>query len=236
MKLALLSDIHGNAAALEAVLSDLSRESVDQIICLGDVVSAGPQPREVLRRLVELGIPLAMGNTDYRVLHPISSDGLDDHLRMLVEIEAWLRQQVPADELAHLGNALQTLSVQLDDDSRLLCCHGSPRNLSERLVAELTDDELGQVLADQSFDLLAAGHTHLRLLREYQGRLLINPGTVGAPTGRGPIADYALLEVTANGAQVSFRAVAYDIQPAIDQALSSGMPHAAWWAARWLER
>lgn len=233
MKIALISDIHGNLPALEAVLTDLAKDQVDRIICLGDSLPAGPQPEQVLDRLTDLGVELIMGNTDQRLLHPIPLDGLDEHMRTLVEIEAWARQVMSPGKLAWLGNAKQTLDVELSEEQRLLCCHGSPRSLNERLVAELGDRELQDALTGYTFDILAAGHTHIRMLRSLGTGLLINPGTVGAPTGRGPIADYALLESTGSRTNIDFRSIRYDIQTAIAAALGNGMPHAAWWIERW---
>jgi 3',5'-cyclic AMP phosphodiesterase CpdA len=68
MRVALIADIHGNALALDTVLAELSRDHVDQIVCLGDVVEGGPQPREILDRIRALGCPIVMGNTDERML------------------------------------------------------------------------------------------------------------------------------------------------------------------------
>lgn len=233
MRIALLSDIHGNMAALDAVLADLSSEKVDRFICLGDVISGGPQPTQVIRTMGDLGAAIVMGNTDHRLLNPIDPDGLDEHVRKLVEIEAWIRETVPAQELAPLAQAPTTLTVELGNGQRLLCCHGSPRSLSERLVAGLGDSDLDPSLAGQTFNLLAAGHTHLTMLRHYRSSLLINPGTVGSSIGLGPIASYAILDTTRRHVSIDFRKVHYDIEPAVNAALNSGMPHGIWWASNW---
>ncbi|MBI3286567.1 MAG: metallophosphoesterase family protein [Chloroflexi bacterium] len=70
MRVAIFSDIHGNLVALEAILAEIERERVDQMICLGDVAATGPQPAETLHRLRELNCPVVMGNTDARFLNP----------------------------------------------------------------------------------------------------------------------------------------------------------------------
>ncbi|MGE5654856.1 MAG: metallophosphoesterase family protein [Bacillota bacterium] len=234
MKIALLSDIHGNMAALSAVLADLGGERVDQFICLGDIASGGPQPREVIAKLRELAVPIVMGNTDYRLMNQGVPDNPSDHVRKLIDIEAWIRATVPAAELAPLAEAPLTLTLELDNGQRLLCCHGSPRSRDERLVAGIQDEELAPAFNGHEFDLLAAGHTHLTMLRYYHQSLVINPGTVGSPTlGLGPVASYALLTTDGANVSVDFRRVGYDITPAVQAALSSGMPHGDWWISSW---
>lgn len=233
MKIALISDIHGNASALCAVLADLAPEAVDRVICLGDLLASGPQPDLVLKMLKDVRAEILMGNTDERLLNPVSMDDLDDHVRKIVDTESWIRQTLPASELAPLAAAPMTLTVELDNGLRLLCCHGSPRSLTDRLVAELDDPQLEQAFSGHRFDLLAAGHTHLSLLRHYGRSLLINPGSVGSSIGQGPIASYALLRTVGSRVSIDFRRVHYDVQPSIAAALSNGMPHGEWWAAKW---
>lgn len=233
MRIALLADIHGNMAALDAVLADIGKEPIDRFICLGDVASGGPQPAQVLAKLSELGAGIVMGNTEHRLTNPINPDGLDDHVRKLVEIEVWIRATVPASILAPLAAAPMTLAVDLDNGQRLLCCHGSPRSLIERLLAGTPDGDLEPALAGQTFDLLAAGHTHLSMLRHHGRALLLNPGTVGFPIGLGPVASYAILSTDADRVSIEFRRVHYDITPAVEAALESGMPHGEWWVTNW---
>ncbi len=232
MRVALISDIHGNATALEAVLADIAQEQVDQIICLGDVITGGPQPQRVVALLRDVQVVLVLGNGDHRLHNPISPEGLEDHLRILVDTEAWARQVLPEVDLAWLRQASLTHETQLIG-KRLLCCHASPRRVSEGIVAELTDAELSEILQGYSFDILAAGHTHVPMLRKYGNSVLINPGAVGSPTGEGSVARYAMVSIADGRIDVDFRSMNYDIAPAIGQALTNGMPHAAWWASRW---
>lgn len=235
MKVALISDIHGNYCALEAVLADLCKDKIDQAICLGDTISSGPQPRQVLDRLKTEGMTLVLGNADQRLLHPISVTEADDHVRMLLEIESWIRQVIPADELSLLGNAKQRVHVKLSERLSLLCCHGSPRSIDERLLTELSDHQLDQILSGEEFDLLAVGHTHVPMLRNHRNRLLLNPGTVGSPVGKGPITHYAVLSIEEEKTAFSLRTIRYDVNPALKQAQRSGMPHADWWINRWFD-
>lgn len=87
MKVALISDIHGNAVALEAALAAIEEEGVDRVVCLGDVAATGAQPRQVIRRLRELGCPVVMGNTDAQFLSPPSfAEDAGEHQRVMQSI------------------------------------------------------------------------------------------------------------------------------------------------------
>lgn len=232
MKVALISDIHGNATALDAVLDEIAAEQVDQVICLGDVITGGPQPQQVVQLLRDVQAVLVLGNGDHRLHNPISPEGLEGHLKILVETEIWARQVLTEDDLDWLRKATLVYRTQVED-KQLLCCHASPRRVNEDIVAELSDAELAEILQGHSFDILAAGHTHVPMLRKFGHSVLINPGAVGSPAGEGPVARYAVLSIGSGHISVNFCSLAYNIEPAVAFARASGMPHADWWISRW---
>ena len=92
MKLALISDLHGNLFALDAVLADIRHRKIERILCLGDVVTGGPHPRETLARLRELGCPTVMGNTDAWVIEPRLHNYPDQYGQYLQDVEYWAVQ------------------------------------------------------------------------------------------------------------------------------------------------
>src|SRR5215212_5716568 len=95
LTIALIADIHGNLAALDAVLDALAVEPPDQIVCLGDVAATGPQPREVLRRLRGLGCPLVMGNADAELLDMARPDPeTDEDSHRIADISRWCANQL----------------------------------------------------------------------------------------------------------------------------------------------
>src|SRR5579864_5604644 len=94
IKLALISDIHGNLFAFDAVLEDIRRRKLEHILCLGDVVACGPQPHEALARLQEIGCPTVMGNTDAWVLEPHLGEHPDQYGQYLQDVEYWSSQQL----------------------------------------------------------------------------------------------------------------------------------------------
>jgi putative phosphoesterase len=242
MTIALIADIHGNLAALHAVLDALTREHPDQIVCLGDVAATGPQPREVLRRLRELGCPVVMGNADAELLDPSPPVPETDESRRIADITRWCAAQFDHADRAFLASFQPTVEISLGEEKSLLCCHGSPRSYDDVIVATTPDDELAGMIVGHDATIIAGGHTHIRMLRAYRGREILNPGSVGLayrffPDGSvrvPPWAEVALLTRSAAGAvSVDFRRVSYDRDATVRAMTEREMPHAAWWAADW---
>src|SRR5436190_7444663 len=128
MRVALFSDMHGNAIALDAVLAELEREPTDEIVCLGDVAQGGAQPAEVVDRLRELGWRCVFGNSDEFLLtrDPGAVD-LDEAARgRVLAVGAWSRDRVGPERLELLRTFEPSVQLELDG-STIVCCHGSPR-------------------------------------------------------------------------------------------------------------
>ena len=130
MRTALISDIHGNLLSLEAVLADMEREQVDQVVFLGDLATLGPQPCEVVARIKSLNCPCIMGNHDTYLIDPSLLRTYTDEPWFLDTID-WCIQQLSDDDLAFISTFQPTLKVPLDwGDHRansLRCFHGSPK-------------------------------------------------------------------------------------------------------------
>ena len=240
MTIALIADIHGNLAALESVLDALRAEPTDQIVCLGDVAATGPQPREVLRRLRELECPVVMGNADAELLDVPPET--DEDARRIMDISRWCAAQLDDADRTFLASFQPTVEISLSEERRLLCCHGSPRSYDDVIVASTSDDELDGMIAGHDATIFAGGHTHVRMLRAYRGREIVNPGSVGLayqffPDGSvrvPPWAEFALLSQSDTGAvSVDFRRVSYDRDATVRAMTERKMPHAAWWATGW---
>ena len=240
---ALIADIHGNLAALDAVLDALRAEPPDQIVCLGDVAATGPQPREVLRRLRELGCPVVMGNADAELLDvPPPAAEADEDARRITDIDRWCAAQLDDAERAFLASFQPTIEISLGEERSLLCCHGSPRSYDDVIVATTSDDELDGMIAGHDATIIAGGHTHIRMLRAHRGREIVNPGSVGLayqffPDGSvrvQPWAEFAMLSRSDAGTvSVDFRRVPHDRDATVRAMTEREMPHAAWWAEDW---
>lgn len=242
-QVALIADIHGNAVALEAVLADIGRRHVDEIVCLGDIAVGGPQPREALERLRTLRCTVVRGNADDWLLGQMPAEDDDDGRRLRAIVE-WARGQLADTDVAYLESFVPTIELDLSESRRLLCFHGSPQANSDRLLATTPEAELARIFAGAAFDVLAGGHTHVQLARRRGEGVLVNPGSVGLPlhaeagtgslTAREPrlprFAEYALVEADAEIA-VELRRVPVDGGALERAGQASGMPHPDWWAA-----
>lgn len=254
MKTALISDIHGNLVALEAVLTDLSRESLDRVVCLGDVAATGPQPHETVQRLHAIGCPVVMGNTDALLLAPQTHEATVEQLKgwgmseesadAIATIDIWCTQVLTAADLDYMRTFRETIDLSLGGGATLLCFHGSPRSNTEVIVSTTPDEQLEAMLSGFGATVLAGGHTHAQMLRRLKDRVIINPGSVGLPyeilpSGQArslPWAEWALIDHDDGGMRVEFRRAPFDVGAVVAAALRSGMPAVEWWTKGWTRK
>ena len=230
MRVALISDIHGNLVALEAVLADLGHEQPDRILCLGDVAATGPQPRETLDRLRALGWPIVMGNADAALLGPIPETEADGDVRRIEEVDRWCAGQLSPADLDYLRGFRPTLEVSLGHGLTLLCFHGSPRSFDDLIEATTPEDELEYLFSGHDAAVMAGGHTHAQLVRRHGERTVLNPGSVGLNP---PWAEYALVSSEGGDLRIEMRRMELSGEAVARVAIESGMPHAEWWASFW---
>lgn len=233
MRLALVSDIHGNLPALEAVLADLAHRGVDRIANLGDSLSGPLWPAETAALLMRQDWPQLAGNHERQLLAP-------DRTRMNAS-DRHARGQIGDDVLAWIAALPATLA--LDDD--VLLCHGTPgsdlvyflETLTPQGMRTATRTEVDERLGAAQAGLVCCGHTHLpRAMRASSGTLVVNPGSVGLPAydddhpyfhlveNGSPDARYAIVERTEAGWRAELVALPYDYEPAARQAERNGRP------------
>jgi predicted phosphodiesterase len=239
VRVGLISDIHGNCIALDAVLAELERDEVDSIVCLGDV-AAGPQPREALARVRDLGCPVVLGNWDAAFVSGEMPPAEDRIAAMVNEIHAWWSEQLSDDDRDYL----RTFEPQLDGCFGMegLCFHGSPRSYDDWIFATTPDEEVAAMFPEDRQPLLVGGHTHVQMLRRWERSLIVNPGSVGLPflgwwpseISIAPWAEYAIVTGADGRLQVDLRRTTFDVAALLELSRSSGMPHADWWASCWL--
>ena len=239
MKLAVFGDVHGNLAALEAALSDAQEQNADSFVCLGDVASFGPQPRETLTRTKALGCPVVMGNADWELLDAAARETLQTSSTTFYDIASWCAEQLNEEDQTFIRTFQKTVRLELDG-LPILCFHGSPRSYDDVILATTPDETLTGFFQERA-PLMLGGHTHVQLLRRVQDAVFVNPGSVGLPFERLPDgriqnparAEYVLVEMLQGQPNITFRRVPYDAQTLLEAVQTSGMPHAGVWSADW---
>jgi len=232
MRIALISDLHGNAVSLDAVFADIDQQGVDQVVCLGDTATLGPRPREVLGMLQDRGVRCILGNHDAFL---VDEELIRTYSEVPIVVDSvdWCRDLMTAGDLAFVSSFETAFRVDLGPDATALLFHGSPRSHMEDLLATMDPQELDVALAGQKADVMAGGHTHIQMLRQHRGTLLVNPGSVGMPFlefANGcaprvmPYAEYATIEASRSGVQVSLRRVAVDRTKLRSEAAASSSP------------
>lgn len=239
MRLALLSDQHGNDVAFGAALADVERLGVTEIVCLGDVVQGGAEPAQTLGRLASLGCETVLGNADAFLLE-VPTDSPEPVTDRQLEVREWTLSQLDSSLLAQIRSFRPVVHHELDGLS-LLLFHGSPRSYDDVLLPELGDEALEPFLGHEAA-LLAGGHTHLQWTRGIGDALYVNPGSVGISYDRHadplvlrPLAEWALVTVADGAVAVEFRQVPYAVEDVQAAAKRSGRPRADEWAAQWTD-
>jgi len=224
MRIAAFSDVHGNIAALDAILADMEQRQVEHVLCLGDLVAEGPFPAQVIERVRQLDCPVVQGNTDTWYKDPLPADWKPESgVQTIVhDCYLWLQDQLSPEEHGYL------LSLPFDHRiGPVLAVHGSPRDFREAMMPDTPEDELVGMLSSVEDDVqvVLCGHTHRPMLRRAGGRTVIGVGSVAMCADGDWRPCYALIEHTTSGWQVQWPRVEYDLEQALAEARHSGLPH-----------
>jgi len=233
VRLALISDLHGNELAVRAVLADARARGVDVIACLGDVATLGPRPREVLDLVRGLDGPRIMGNHDAFMLDPELIHRYTEAPIIVAAVD-WCRAQLDAADLDTIRGFEPTHALVVDDATTVLLYHGTPRSHMEDLLADAPDEQIDEMLGGRRATVMAGGHTHLPMVRRHRGGVLVNPGSVGLPFARRPApghvpeilphASYAIVDAAHGDAEVELVRIDLDRRALAAQAAASACP------------
>ncbi len=236
MQIVVISDIHGNCLALDAVMADLGPRPVDQLVCLGDAIQGGPQPAQVVQRLRQIGCPVVMGNADAFLLSGHDEEPASpEREAKLQAVREWSLSQLSERDRGFIGGFQPTVTVEGAGGGRLLCFHGSPTSFNDIILPSTPEEEFLRLLGSYEPAVLAGGHTHLQQVRRLGPNFFFNPGSVGfayspgqAPDGfrADPWAEYAVLTLAADRTALEFRRVPFDAGEMRRIYLSSGRPYA----------
>lgn len=214
MKVAVISDIHGNFQALESVLADIQKNKCDKVFCLGDLAMAGPQPRTVLDYIMNRcqDWVIIKGNTDKMITEfdlkmydkmqkkfPVMANALLDDVDII--------EQDKKDFLASLP---EQKSIMVEGVSVLLV-HGSPRKINEDILPGMKISEVQEIIDGVNEELILCGHTHVPCgYQTLTKQTVVNVGSVGRPMTGVPKANYAIFDFENGTFSVEHRVVDYD--------------------------
>jgi predicted phosphodiesterase len=239
--IAIVSDIHANVVALDAVLAELEEIGLDQVVCLGDVAATGPAPAQVVARLRARDWRFVRGNCDDAMVQFATGTANppdDEHSA----IDQWCTTQLSADEIAFIA-AFEPV-VAVDAGGVAICCyHGSPKSNLDEVRMDTAGNELSSWFVGHNARVYAGGHTHVQMARRHMESLVINPGSVGLPftetAGKADAnpfwAEYAMIRVDDGRLGVELRRTPVDQSRFYDMLAGSKMPHRDWWSGDWMD-
>ena len=220
MKIAILSDIHGNMEALVAVMSDLREQECDKIFVLGDYAMAGPEPNDVvqffMRKIENDNIKLIQGNTDFMISH------FSDEIYETVRGKAPVMAAALKNDFKVIGdmerNFLKNLPQQLELEEggiKILLVHGSPRRNNEDILPNTSLNEVEEMLASVDSNVVLCGHTHIPCgFQTRKKQTVVNVGSVGRPFTPEAKACYLIMTIDNGNYSFQHRFVDYDNETA----------------------
>lgn len=244
MRIAFISDIHGNFTALEAVLADIKKHGVDEIICLGDTVSLGPQPVEVLDALRELKTINIKGNHDGAILEPDKAEFYQITEHLVPDLH-WGRERLSTADYDFMKSFKDTHTLTFPNGIELLAFHGSPLSTTHLIQSSTDSGLLDSYFEGQSAKVLMGGHSHIQMQRRHGDKLILNSGSIGNafvfafspgnPPRLLPWAEYAIVSQVDNTLDVDLRRVYFDIPKLVKLVEASDLPGKAWWIRQYVK-
>jgi predicted phosphodiesterase len=237
MRVAIFSDIHGNAMALDAVLADLAADRpFDEIVVAGDLVWSGPRPREVVDRLLDIGAAIIRGNTDafFETTTDETPEGKEPG-RFAAHF-GWMSQQLGPERVAYLRTLPFSHRISPAAGQDLLIVHANPRDLDQPILPRAPEADLDELLLENgnepSWRCLAFGHVHTPFQRMWRNRLLVNVSSVGLPMDGDPRAAYAVLTWDGRAWRAEHHRVPYQAAVVAREMRTVGLPRGKHFAER----
>jgi predicted phosphodiesterase len=216
-RIAALSDIHGNATALEAVLADVAQAKPDAVLIAGDLVLNGPEPGlvvDVLRSLADDGALIVSGNTDIAVADfdfaaafPWMTDGVPD---AIVDAAEWAHDELGGQRIDWLRRLPAERRWRTADDTLVLVCHASPGSQTAGFDQALDPSVTIELIARTDARVVVCGHTHLPEVRDLGWKVIVNTGSAGYVFDGDPTASWALIDIVDGEVSAEIRRTPFD--------------------------
>lgn len=244
MRIAFISDIHANLNAFQSVLADINSQSIDQIVCLGDTVTMGPQPVEVLNILREMDCLFIKGNHDSAVLDPESAAEYEITQYLIPDLY-WCREQLTAEDVKFIDSFSPMQKIKLSNEINILAFHGSPLSSIDIIQATTPEETLDKYFSEHTEDIFIGGHSHIQMQRRYGNKLVLNSGSVGnvfkfaytpgVVPSLLPWAEYMIVSQIEKSVSIDSRRVYFDTDELLQKVKKSGLPGADWWLKQYKE-
>jgi putative phosphoesterase len=227
VKIAFISDIHGNAIALEAVLEDLHKKKVDQIYVLGDLCYRGPEPKRALELIRSLQAEVIKGNADEWVVRGVQKGEVPDQaLDIMNQEREWTVSQLDPSDIEYLKQLPTEKHIQVNGFS-IHAFHATPDSLFD-IVLPHAEDEVIQTkfMSSSESDMYVYAHIHKPYIRYINGKVVINIGSVGLPFDGVPKASYAIVEIEEGNVRTSIERVHVEIEKVAERYKEVNYPNA----------
>lgn len=211
MRVAVISDIHGNLEAVKTAYLDILEREADNIICLGDLTGYGPYPNEVIDFIREKRIMVTLGNYDASVAEKKFSYIKDNEVNRFCM--PWAAEQLSNQNIEYLKSLPQSLILKCNG-REIHFAHGSYRNINEYLSEDY--DKLDEVMEEFKGDVLVCGHTHIPYKKSFRDKLLLNDGSIGKPKIGRPNGTYIILDISMADVRVEFIEFEYNLKKTVE--------------------
>jgi putative phosphoesterase len=229
-RVAVLSDVHGNATALEAVRKALKKEKPDAVIVAGDLVMNGPEPADTvdaLRAMESDGATIVQGNTDvavadfdYAAAFPQFTDGVPDAHRAAAE---WAHDELGDERVGWIRRLASERRLMLED-TMVLACHASPGSQTQGFDAQLDPSVVLERISRTDARVICCGHTHLPDVRDLGWKMIVNDGSAGYIFDGDPTASWALVEIDGTSVSAEIRRTEFDTMTVSNAISARGLP------------
>ena len=230
-RIIVLSDVHGNAIALEAVRKAIAKEKPDLVAVAGDLVLNGPDPAgtvDILREMEAAGAAIVSGNTDiavadfdYAAAFPWMSDGVPDMFRAATE---WAHDELGDERILWLRRLPSERRLRAEDGTMILVCHASPGSQTAGFDQELDANVVIERASRTDARVIACGHTHVPEVRDLGWKLVVNAGSAGYVFDGDPTASWAVIDVHEGNVTAEIRRTAFDAVAVANAISARGLP------------
>lgn len=228
MKIAFISDIHGNAVALEAVLNNIKKKEVDKIYVLGDICYRGPEPKRSLELVRSLHTDVIKGNADEWVVRGVREGEVPDKALELMNRERqWTVEQLEPSDIEYLKNLPTALEMNINGVN-ISAYHATPNNLFEIVLPHAEDEKIEEtMMKPDDSQIYVYAHIHRPYIRYINGKVIMNIGSVGLPFDGLTKASYGLVEFEDGNLRTTIERVRFDLEKVIQLYEEVEYPNAA---------